>query len=182
MTILDAEGRPLAGTWAAGIAPGRFQPARRIEEASCFVYGERDEPNLIVFYHPEKKLAGMRRLKGDEKEPILVRLGPTGAIKGRLLDGAGKPRVGVTVEVNYQDREAEEIHRVSQKPIVTDVNGAFTFDAVIPGLKFELSFQRGTQRFRLEGKSAEAVHVVQPGQSRDLGSIQLKPLPKNPGE
>jgi RNA polymerase sigma factor (sigma-70 family) len=184
VTIRDAEGLPLAGTWAAGLAPSEHHPAQRISETSCSVYGGREEPKLLVFYHPEKKLAGTRRLKGDEKEPISVRLGPTGAIKGRLLDDNGKPQAGITIEVKYRDREAEEVHSVSHgnKPIVTDANGAFTFDEVIPGSKFDLSFRRGAQRYARESKPGGTAVAVQPGQCRELGSIQLKRVPEQAGE
>jgi len=180
VAIQDAEGRLLAGVWAAGIAPESFHPPRRIEETSCPVYGERDMPKLLVFYHPEKKLAGSRRLKGDEKEPISVKLGLTGSMKGRLLDGDGKPRAGVAVELRYQDREAEEVHLVSHedKPIITDGNGEFSFAEVIPELKFELLFRRGAQRFEREAKPANSAIEVKPGTCRDLGTIRLKRVPE----
>lgn len=184
VAVQDAEGLPLAGTWVAGIAPASFYPAQRITETSCSVYGERDVPKLLVFFHPDKKLTGTRRLKGDEKEPISMKLGPTGSIKGRLLDADGKLQAGVAVELRYRDREAEEVHHVSSenKPIVTDGNGEFTFAEVIPELNFDLSFRRGAQRFKREAKAADSAIRVKPGECHDLGAIKLKRASEKSGE
>jgi RNA polymerase sigma factor (sigma-70 family) len=183
-SIQDAEGRPLAGAWAAGFAPESFHPARRIEEASCSVYGEVGEPKLLVFYHPDKKLAGTRRLKGDEKEPIEVKLGPAGSIKGQLLDADGKPLAQVAVDLRYRDPEGEEIQNIIQesKQIVTDANGAFAFDAVLPELKFDLSFRRGKRKSKREVKSVDPAYLVKPGECRDLGPIKLRLAPEKESE
>jgi RNA polymerase sigma factor (sigma-70 family) len=179
-SIRDAEGQPLCGVWAAGIAPRSYHPARRIEQASCLFYGELDEPKLLVFYHPDKKLVGTRRLKEDEKGPIAVKLGPMASIAGRLLNPDGKPLANIAVELRYRDREAEIIHDVIQesKRLVTDANGGFAFDAVIPSLKFELAFGRGIRRFERETKRGAASRQVEPDERRDLGAIKLKLSPE----
>ncbi len=183
-TIKDAQGRPVAGAWAAGFAPENFHPARQIKEASCSVYGEIGEPKLLVFYHPDKKLAGTRRLTGDEKEPIVVKLGPAGSIEGRLLDADGKPLMQVTVNLRYRDREAEEVHSIirQSRQIVTDANGAFAFDAVIPELTFELSIHHGKRKYEQAAKPADPTIQVKPGECRNLGSIKLKRIPETAGE
>jgi RNA polymerase sigma factor (sigma-70 family) len=184
VALQDAEGRPLAGTWAAGFAPEDFHPARQIKEVSCSAYGELDEPKLLVFYHPDKKLVGTRRLKGDEKEPIVVKLGPVGAFKGQLLDTDGKPLSKIAIKLRYRDREAVAVQRIIEesKQIVTDTNGGFTFDTVMPELKFELAFRRGIRRFERETKTADSTIQVRPGECRDLGAIKLKPISQKAGE
>jgi hypothetical protein len=178
--IQDAEGRPLAGTWVAGISPERYRPALWIDKDSCSAYHvEADEPRLMVFFEPGKKLAGTRMLKGDEKQPVVVKLGPAGAIKGRLLDADVKPLAGVVVELVYQDRQAAEVHQAvhKDKQVVTDAAGAFTFDDLIPERKFFVCVVRRGEALFEEGLSPRdaIVRAVKPGECRDLGAIKLRP-------
>jgi RNA polymerase sigma factor (sigma-70 family) len=182
--IQDAEGRPLARVWAVGLRPDRNSLVR-LKGDSCPVYAlEAGKSRLMVFYERGRKLAGMLRLTANEKEPFVAKLGSAGAIRGRLLDADGKPLAGVVVDVRYQDREVEEIHKIihEAKQAVTDAAGAFALDELIPGLKFTLSFRRGKQRFEREAKPAEAAVQVKPDQSRDLGEIKLKLIPEKSGE
>ncbi len=124
----------------------------------------------MVFCEPSRKLAVTRTLKGDETSPVGVKLGAMGAIKGRLLDADGKPLVGTIVDLHYRESQAGEVtDRIHEgKPIVTDAKGAFTFDELLPELKFELTFRHGKQRFERATKPAEATVQVKPGECRDL--------------
>jgi uncharacterized GH25 family protein len=182
--IQDADGRPVIGVWATDFATQTFIGPLWIERSTCPVYGlEHRKSRLLIFYEPKKKIIGSRMLQGDEKEPIVVKLGAMGAIKGRLLDTDGKPLAGVAVRVLYREREAAKLHRLisNAKQSVTDATGSFTIDELIPELKFDLSFQSGKQRFEREPRPAEAAIQVKPDEYRDLGSIKLKPVPKKAG-
>ncbi|MGH7169888.1 MAG: hypothetical protein ACRELG_06400, partial [Gemmataceae bacterium] len=123
-------------------------------------------------------------LKGDEKSPIVVKLGPTGSVKGRLLGADGKPLAGIEIDLHYRESEAEEIERAIHegKQVVTDAAGAFAFDTLIPELKFELSFRRGTRPFQREKRTAKTTLQVKPGECRDLDAIKLKRIPKTAGQ
>jgi RNA polymerase sigma factor (sigma-70 family) len=176
--IQDAEGRPVTGVWATDFTTVGFNGPLWIERSSCPVYGlEQRKPRLLIFYEPKKKIIGSRKLQGDEKAPIVVNLGAMGAIKGRLLDADGKPRAGVEIDVLYQESEAKKIHVVipKAKEIVTDANGAFALDDVIPELKFQLSIGRGKRRFERITKPAETTIQVKPGETLDLGDVRVKP-------
>lgn len=175
--IQDAEGQPLANTFVTGMGPDNGERPILCETDACSAYHlEAGKPRLMVFYHPERKLTGSRTLKGDEKQPVMVKLGPTGAIEGRLLDADGKPLAGIVIEASYQDGEAEEIHQAihEKKQIVTDADGTFTLDELIPALKFELSFRHGKRRFERISKPAEASIEIKPGETREIGTIKLK--------
>ncbi len=114
----------------------------------------------------------------------MVKLGPTGAIKGRLLDTDGKPMAGALLRVMYRETPAgqihEHIHRTKQ--VLTDAAGAFTVDELIPKLVFELSVYRGNRRFEREAKAPESAIQVKPGECRDLGAMKLKPAPEKARE
>ncbi|HEV3446985.1 MAG TPA: hypothetical protein VG099_20270, partial [Gemmataceae bacterium] len=184
--VQDAEGRPLAGAWASANGPRNHVPYGWLESDSCSVYGEPiKQPQLLAFYHRGKKLVGTRTLKADEKEPAVVKLGPPGALKGRLLDTDGKPLAGVIVDLRYLDYAAQSTHEeiYDAKQIVTDANGAFTIDTVIPELRFALSFPVSKRReFKPAAKAAQASIQVKPGECRDLGAITLRLLSEKKGE
>jgi hypothetical protein len=181
VNIRDAEGRPLTGAWAAGLSP-RLNPygAVRIEKDSCPVYGVAPgKARLVVLCHPARKLAGTLTLAGDEKGPLLVKLGPSGALAGRLIDASGKPLAGTEVGVRYHDDEAAQVEWAvhGQKPVVSDAEGRFTLDALVPGLKLEMEFRRGGHRLTYEAKPDPATVQLKPGERRDLGSKKLKIVP-----
>ncbi len=108
----------------------------------------------MVFYEPTKKLIGSLALKGDEKVPAVVKLGPPGVIKGRLVGEDGKPVVGVAVNLYFSERTAEEIndhiHRANL--VETDSDGKFQIDDVIPGANFSIALRRRPADFRAAGE------------------------------
>lgn len=161
-----------------GITHENWGHPASIEGDTCSAFGvEAGKPRFMIFYQPAKHLIGTRKLRGDEKQPVAVKLRTGGAIKGQLLDSDSKPMAGVVVNVRYRDREAEEMDRWiihKAKQAVTDASGIFSLDELIPHLKFELTFRRGKRRFEREAKPAEAAIQVKPGECRDLGAIKLK--------
>jgi RNA polymerase sigma factor (sigma-70 family) len=182
--IQDVEGRPLSGAWVTGISPRDWASPVQVDKDSCPAYGvEAGKPRLMAFYHPGKKLFGTLTLKG-EKGPAVVRLGPGGAVKGRLLDANGKPLRDVVVEAYYMARVASEIHDVAHRAnrVVTDAGGAFRIDELIPGLEFKLFYQRGKPTFDGTNTVLDKTLRVSPAAPLDLGDVKLKPAPPNNGE
>ncbi len=174
--IEDREGQPLRGVWATSIREN--EGPIRINGDVCPVYAvEPGKPRFMVFYEPGRKLAGTLTLKGNEKEPTVAKLVPTGAIRGRLLDSDGKPLAGIVVDVRYQDRAAREIHETihKAKQAVTDADGLFSLDELIPQRRFELSLHHGKHRFKRETKPDDPTVQIESGECRDLGAIKLKP-------
>jgi hypothetical protein len=183
--IEDVDGQPLPKALVTGMGPENWQRPIVCATDTCSAYNlEAGKSRLMVFFHPLRKLAGTLTLKGDEKPTIIVKLGPAGAIKGRLLDSDGEPLAGIAVDLRFKDREAAEVHEVihKSKQAITDANGMFLLDDVIPELKFQLSVRRGQQRFEHQTKPAEMAIQVKPGECRDLGAIKLKPVIEKTGE
>jgi RNA polymerase sigma factor (sigma-70 family) len=175
--LQDSDGKPLPGALVTGINTEKWQPPIRCDNDSCPVYGlEPGKPRRMVFFHPERKLAVVVMLAGDEKQPIVVKLRPVGSLAGRLVDADGKPLAGVMVDLKYRDREAVEVHQMVHhaRLVVTDASGAFAINDVIPGLAFELTFGQGRQKYEREAKADDPTASVKPGQSRNLGPIRLK--------
>jgi RNA polymerase sigma factor (sigma-70 family) len=174
--VRDAEGQPLSGAWVTGISSDPTYPTTVLEGDSCAAYDLDGKPRLMVFYEPKKKLFGKLTLKGDEKEPMTVTLGPGGAVKGRLVGEDGKPLAGVTVSLHHPDRERAEVlrdHIHLLRPITTDANGEFQITDVIPGVKCVLLFSRGQTKFA-PGTRGAAVRTAEPGKTTDMGELKLK--------
>jgi RNA polymerase sigma factor (sigma-70 family) len=175
--LQDTDGGPVEGVWATDFATLPIVLPVWIDRSSCPVYSlEQRKPRLLTFYEPKKKIIGSRRLQGDEKGPVVVKLGPTGAIKGRLLDTDGKPMAGALVGVMYREMSAGQIHQHIHrtKQVATDAAGSFTVDELIPELMFELSAYRGKRRFEREAKTPKSAIQVKPGECRDLGETRMK--------
>jgi RNA polymerase sigma factor (sigma-70 family) len=182
--IEDADGRTVRGAWATGIGTTGHSPVQ-IHEASCAAYGVKaGKPRLMVFIHTQRKIAGTLTLTEKEKQPAVVQLRRMGSIKGRLLDRDGKPLARVAVDLFYRDARAYFVHEMiyGREQVVTDADGAFTLDNVVPELEFRLSFQSRRQRFERETKAADPYIQVKPGACRDLGAVKLKPLSEDADE
>jgi protocatechuate 3,4-dioxygenase beta subunit len=133
-----------------------------------------------VLAHPEKKLAGVQVVPAGHMDPLSVRLEPTGALVGRVLDGAGKPLAGVTVKAAYafgQTVEADGAKGRLPKALgfvdsgwmellngqaITDRDGRFRITGLVPGLKYRLEAP-GVERGNLS---------VVPGEVNDLGDLK----------
>ncbi len=175
--IQDADGRPVVGVWATDFATGSYIGPLWIERSTCPVYGlEARKPRQLIFYEPKKKIVGLRKLQGDEKPPLAVKLGAMATLKGRLLDADGKPLAGVAVRVNFRESEADKLHRLihAAKQSITDATGAFAFEELIPEVKFELVFQRGNRRIEREAKDSETTIQVKPGGVLRFGRDQTE--------
>src|SRR5262249_3823166 len=136
---------PLTGFWVAGSSPvGAPRPTRSATD-TCVVYHlQPGKPRLLAFHQPSRRLLGTLRLKGDEKQAV-VKLGPAGTVKGRLVDEDGRPLGGGTVRLYPRDPPAAEIAAQLQpgKLPQTGADGKFAIEQVVPGAAFWLHYSRG---------------------------------------
>jgi RNA polymerase sigma factor (sigma-70 family) len=170
------DGQPLPEAVVDGLTsswPGTFLP----KQAACTVHTLDPEiPQPIVFYHPERQLAGTLTVRGDEKEPPAVRLARTGTVIGRVLDAGGEAVAGAEVGLWFSERSFRELfERLNQKrePVRTDPDGRFRLGGLVPDLKFGLSIHQG--RTLLVGEPRIGERMVGPGQTLDLGDVRTKP-------
>jgi RNA polymerase sigma factor (sigma-70 family) len=176
IALQDADGKPLTGAWAAGLT-AHFPITYRLPAATATVYGlDPKRPRTLVFFHAGKRLGGTAVVRGDEKEPVAVKLGPVGQVSGRLLDTDGNPLDGVEVSINPTEEVGSELYRFAKpsgKPTRTDKDGRFRVGGVVPGMKFWLGLRRN-QTF-LVGEPRIGTKQVKPGQALDLGDVRVKP-------
>jgi RNA polymerase sigma factor (sigma-70 family) len=184
VSVRDGAGRPVAGIWMDGVTSQRFVSAFWCEQPEIKIYGVQKggKPRLVTFFEPKNKLTATVTLKGDEKEPVVVTLGPPGILKGRLLTPDGTPAAGVTVRVLYQDNGPRNIFREAQEPdgcVLTDKDGTFRFERMIPGGTFTLWTSEPSRRgmFRTPARPFADGRIFGPvkaGETTDVGELTLK--------
>jgi hypothetical protein len=142
-----------------------------LKDAEFMVYGMTPgEPRTLLFQHEGQKLSGQLELKGTEREPIEIKLQPSGAVFGRLVDTEGRPMGHAEFKVYYQyDDDKGVLHDHHPGRVVTDDKGRFRVNGLVPGLRY-------LGLVRLKGKvypgNAFRDLSVKPGESRDLGDVQ----------
>src|SRR5262249_9637986 len=109
-----------------------------------------DESRGLVFFHPEKKLGKVLKVRADEAGPLTVHLEETGAATGRVVDARGRPwpGVAVTVRLNFDPAATKDLpatdlfqsgmERVLQAQATTDRDGKFRVEGLVPGLPYLL--------------------------------------------
>jgi hypothetical protein len=174
--LQDADGKPLVGAWAEGLT-AHWPITYQLPEATATVFAlDPNHPRTMAFFHAEKKLGGTAVVRGDEKEPVVVKLAPLGQVSGRLLDTDGNPLDRVEVSINPPEDSGSELYRFAKpsgNPVRTDKDGRFRVDGVVPGLKFWLNLRRNQTFF--VGEPRIGTKQVKSGQVLDIGDVRVKP-------
>lgn len=172
--VLDPEGKPLAGVQVLGLfAQGRREPLASPAFEAVALDPER--PRRLLFLHFERKLAGSIVLRGDEVEPVIVKLQPCAAVTGRILDAEGKPVAGVQVIFQLMNErllsaEYSNLMKSKSKTIQTDTEGRFRVEGIPAGMSIffgAFDKQRPTYFTHLVKKL-----TLSPGQIKELGDLR----------
>ena len=127
-----------------------------------------DRPRRLTFRHAGRDLIASLIVRGDEPGPLTVRLEAAAVVTGRLVDGRGRPKSHVDINVGKLDFDGPVRSWVGRFAEVTvEDDGAFRVSGLVPGLPYELNVREGN---RLTGRIADGL-VLEPGASRDLGEI-----------
>ena len=112
-------------------------------------------------------------LKGDEAAPVAVRMVPWGSVAGRLVDKDGRPLAGWTVMgAGGFERFTLDWGRYLDKDVITDADGRFRLDGLVPGLLYSGMPIR-------DSRGGEPIFdnlKVEAGEGRDLGTVAAKPF------
>ncbi len=174
--VEDPEGKPLIGAIAAGIASMSAE-GMLLEDPTCPVFAlDPNKPRQLVLVHPRRRLAGVFTVRGDEPKPLTVRLQPTGVVTGRLLDPTGQPIAGAQVVPMYAGSAGKDLRKQLYRQIatpLTDADGRFLLETIVPGLEFQLGIAKSRQRLTLA--SDHKALTLRPGETKQLGDVRTKP-------
>jgi hypothetical protein len=174
--IEDADGKPLKGATVAGVT-ALWPETLTIQDATCTIFAlDPKKPRRLFFLQAERKLTGTRMLRGDEKEPVVVRLRRTSAVTGRLVDRKGQPLAGADIYLNWHDSAGGSLYSGAQRRprVRTNKDGRFRFEGIVPELKFTLGFIRGETHF-LSDPPLGVKRVNSGSETLDLGDVRVKP-------
>jgi protocatechuate 3,4-dioxygenase beta subunit len=173
-TVVDPEGRPIAGVWAHGLRPVQStkHPALASDRFHAIALDPK-HPRRLYFFHEGRELAGSVVVKGDEPGPIVIKLQTQGVITGRIVDDDGQPKTRLEL-LNFTESQFNPLRGDILKECRVDPAGRFRL-IVVPGLVYEATAiteqpPRATSRV-FEAESAG------PGEIRDLGDLRFKQPP-----
>jgi RNA polymerase sigma factor (sigma-70 family) len=198
--VFGPDGQPLAGVLAAGLRhdwyTGEDYPGPTKTGEFTAMGLDPKHPRLLCFAHWQKKLAGSIVVRGDEKEPVTVKLQPWGTVSGRLLDAEGKPipkarlwfaevprgKVGTPRALDVGLHVVAHLGGKPSPDPVTDEDGRFEVEGLIPGLKYNLAWMEldgafDEDHFKWKGLAFSGL-ILKPGETKDLGDVKLQPFPK----
>ena len=185
-TVTDSDGNRLTDVEYSGRGPhSRWQPADN-GQFSVTAYDSRT-PRQLAFVQRKQQLAGRLLLSGplDQQKTLRVQLGPWATIRGRAVDenGDGVPnlkiysgRLMIASDPRLRDAATLPVPFPPSpddgQSIVTDEDGRFTIQGVVPGVSYDLSGQ-ARNVFQRGGDLARAV-VAKPLEVVDLGDVLLR--------
>src|SRR5262245_63689476 len=118
----------------------------------------------IVVQHPETGLVGSASPPKQDGGSVAMKLQPGGAVTGRLVDAAGKPRPGVELGLDFHPKGWGIWHEYLRAHMKTDRDGRFRVEARVRGYESRVADGAGEYRFDRH----------ESGKSTDLGYLRLK--------
>jgi RNA polymerase sigma factor (sigma-70 family) len=179
------DGKPLAGVRVSGLrsygGSGIWEHEPLKTSAFTVTGLDAEQSRLLELVHVEKKLAGSVVVKGGDKGPLVVKLVPAAALTGRLVTPEGKPVADGELTAlqgaidQPQPRNADPTVGSLPDRIRPDKDGKFRIEGLVPGLTYYLGFSKGMYLHRLGGAAGGKL-TFDPGQTRDLGDVVVKPI------
>jgi RNA polymerase sigma factor (sigma-70 family) len=185
-TVFGPDGKELTGATGmiaqpqqAAFTPRPHLPSLRLKKDSAEFTLENVDPRrpaFLIFRHPEKNLAVRVEVRGDEKDPLKVRLQPGGKVTGRILDADGQPLANARADLVFGKLDGKPANvRFVLSSARTDKEGKFTIDGLLPetGLILLVGI---TEK---EGDVGRTIHSVndialKEGEAKDLGDVKTQ--------
>jgi RNA polymerase sigma factor (sigma-70 family) len=180
--VVGPDGRPLAGARASNLKSYGYWEYNPLATAEFTVTGvEPGKPRLVQFAHLEKNLAGFLVVKGDEKGPLKVKLGPAAVLTGRLVTPDGQPvtegQIITRGDPLGAPAKAKNAPLSGSFPngVRPDKDGKFRIAGLAPGLTCKLGLHRDVYLHEFGGAAGGEL-TFKPGETKDLGDVVVKPV------
>lgn len=167
--IVDTDWKPVTGAQVFGEGPARAWRRERLPTDELVLTGMPALRNRsVTVLHPERQLGVVVALAAIDKQPVVIKLEPTGTITGRLLDADGRPMKREHLRVFFFQNGDVDREAYYPPSVRTDDNGAFRVAGVLPNYFYRIELARS------RGTVAEGV-TVHPEKPTDLGDVKVRP-------
>ena len=177
-TVLDPDGHPVAQALVA-CSLLRQQATTTDEHGAFTLTGVPLKGDMeLLAVDATRPLFGVLPLGADDRDGLGLRLQALGAITGTVVDANGKPVAAAEVTVssallnslgNTTFWARLTAAGYAPGPASSDTRGRWETRALLPGT-YTLSLRAG------QGLTANGEAAVDPGQTKDLGKLTVKPL------
>lgn len=157
--VLDPDGKPLNGVRVAGLKDMGYWLNTDAEFTVESLHPNKSR--LLQFVHDDRKLSGFLVLRGDEKDPISVRLQLWGTLTGRLITHQGEPLAGMNVNCGGLSTQ-------------TGKDGRFRIEGLAVGRKYDLLITKDAYVRNIVGGGPKDL-TIKAGETKELGDLQVKP-------
>jgi len=159
-TVLDPDGRPVAGAWLTGVhrtGAGVSDATGHFEFASDSI-PRSDQPLRLFARHARRNLCALVRVDSDQ--PAEIRLVPGVRLVGRVVDPEGKPLAGVFVRPGPI---VDSGFTCARRDALTDANGRYECPGLPAGLiRVYAQDRQGEAKTELEVKADPKARVRVP--------------------
>ncbi len=172
LRVVDPQGKPVTGVKTGG-RRGRGHYGEEAEAQAAFdvVTLGPGEDRMVWLVHEGRKLGRVIHVKeGDDKDgPVVVTLERSATITGRIVDTDGNPVSWATIRPGLKPGGSFSL---ALPQIASGSDGRFTVPDVPTGCDYSLVAKREAKitQQRVAFKDA----AVRPGETTDVGDIQLK--------
>jgi protocatechuate 3,4-dioxygenase beta subunit len=184
-TIIDPDGKPLAGALASGLDSNGSWTYQPLKKAEFTVQGlEKGESRLLQFFHKDKKLSGSVVITEGQKDKLTLKLAPSGTLTGRLVNADGNPVIdgeliamGDPPTATPGGKPMADLTKGSfhENRIRVNKNGEFRIEGLAPGLKYKMGLIKGVYLHKLGGAAGEDI-TIKAGETKKLGDVEVKPF------
>jgi beta-lactamase regulating signal transducer with metallopeptidase domain len=170
--FVDPQGSALAGVEVTGLIN---LPTRIILDGSQaeVLALEPGKPRRLIAFSKDEKYAVRTFVRTDDAQPKTIRLEPTAAVTGRLVDANGKPvQASLAPPRKLPGSDADDDERGIPETR-SDAEGRFRIGSLLPGLRYSAEVRGGEGDSEVLGKAFANV-VLRAGEVRDVGEIRVK--------
>jgi RNA polymerase sigma factor (sigma-70 family) len=162
--VVGADGKPFIGATAYNLAPGIL--SQPLPDDKFTVEGVNPRRvRYLLFIDKDRKHGAFLSLKGEQREPLTVRLEPCGVATGRLLNQDGEPVAEAVARL-----DANGPYDSAPAKVKTDKQGRFRFEGIVAGQNHQARFGPGPY-----GQYLYKPFTLKAGESKDLGDEHIKP-------
>ncbi len=189
--VKGPDGKPLGGYYVTGLtgSPLHHSYESLLQESPSFrVRGfDANGPRMLVFFHPEKRLGTVQIVREAPHDSLEVRLASLSIVTGRFLDAQNRPWSGLHLHARLSAKPEDtsnipfdllfnpEWRKRLEPRGVTDADGKFRLDGLMPGLKYTLEVREGDGGSPVELRHPlDSWAAAESGKSKDLGDLKSR--------